>query len=166
MLLSGGVDVALLRVEEAIALSLDGNNTLHTLLDSAELKRLVPTQPHGVLAARQEYIKTHEDELARLVRGMIAASRALNDDFGNFEKVYRHYVKISVPDGYIKEIWTKEHESQSFAVNGELSADHWQKQADLFLGLNPNLPRLAINNVIDRRFVDSALAVLGRHSAP
>lgn len=166
MLLAGKVDVALLRVEEAIALSLDATNTLHTLLDSAELKRLVPKQPHGVLAARQDYIDTHEEEVSRLVKGMIIASRALNDDFRTFERVYRHYVKILVPDEQIRGIWSKEQASQSFALDGELSADHWHKQTDLFFGLHPNLPRLAIGDVIDGQFVADALSLLGRRGAP
>ena len=166
MLLAGKVDVALLRVEEAIALSLDATNTLHTLLDSAALKRLVPNQPHGVLAARQDYIDTREDEISRLVKGMIVASRALNDDFGTFERVYRHYIKVSVPDDQIREIWRNEQESQSYALDGELSADHWQKQADLFLGLHPTLPRLAIGDVIEGKFVASALTALGRRGTP
>jgi ABC-type nitrate/sulfonate/bicarbonate transport system substrate-binding protein len=161
MLLAGQVDVALLRVEEAVALSLDKTNTLHTLLGFGELKQLVPTQPHGVLSVRQDYIASHEDELLRLTKGMIVASRALHDDFRNFEKVYQHYVKVSVPDEQVKAIWEQERRSKGFAVNGELTQAHWQKQAELFYRLNPGLSRVAIDDAIDRRFVDQALGSMG-----
>ncbi len=164
MLLAGEVDVSLLRVEEAIALSLDDGNTLHTLLDSSELKRLVPVQPHGVLAARQDYIDSHAEEVARLVKGMIAASRALNDDFGNFEKVYRHYVKVSVPLGHVRDIWKKERDGRSFATDGELSATHWRKQVDGFFELNPDLKRVSVDDVLERTFVRAALADLDRQA--
>ena len=54
-LLAGSVDVSLIRVEEATALDLDQRNTLHTLLGFAELKKLVPVQPHGVLATTRAF---------------------------------------------------------------------------------------------------------------
>jgi ABC-type nitrate/sulfonate/bicarbonate transport system substrate-binding protein len=161
MLLAGDVDVALLRVEEAIALSLEDTNSLHTLLGFSELKRLVPVQPHGVLAARQDYVDTHEEELTRLAKGMIVASRALHDDFANFRKVYGHHVKVSVPEEHIRAIWQQERASHGFAVDGELTADHWQAQIALFSHLHSDLPRVSIDDVIDRRFVDAVLQSVG-----
>lgn len=161
MLLAGDVDVSLLRVEEAIALSLDPSNTLHTLLGFAELKRLVPVQPHGVLAARQDYVDAHGEELARLAKGMITASRALHDDFEAFRKVYAHYVKVSVPAEQVKAIWQQERDSHGFAVNGELSRGHWQKQIELFYALNPAQKRVTFEDVIEGRFVEAALAGMG-----
>ena len=161
MLLAGEVDVSLLRVEEAIALSLDGSNTLHTLLGFSELKQLVPIQPHGVLAAREDYVASHQEELSRLTRGMIAASRLLNDDYGAFAKVYRHYVKVVVPEERVKAIWEQERSANGFALNGELSLEHWQKQIDLFYELNPSLRRVTFEGLIDSNFVRSALQSIG-----
>jgi ABC-type nitrate/sulfonate/bicarbonate transport system substrate-binding protein len=161
MLLAGDVDVSLLRVEEAIALSLDVSNTLHTLLGFSELKQLVPIQPHGVLAAREDYVASHQDELSRLAKGMIAASRLLNDDYNAFAKVYRHYVKVVVPEERVKAIWEQERKANGFALNGELSFEHWQKQIDLFYELSPSLRRVTFEELIDGRFVESALQGIG-----
>lgn len=161
MLLAGTVDVSLIRVEEAMALSLDPGNTLHTLLGFSELKQLVPIQPHGVLAVRQDYIEAHQEELSRLVSGMIKASRALQDDFLAFHETYKHYVKVSVPDEHIKMIWERERDANGFAINGELTPLHWQQQIDLFYELNPDLPKVTFNDVIEGRFVKDALQLLG-----
>jgi ABC-type nitrate/sulfonate/bicarbonate transport system substrate-binding protein len=161
MLLARQVDVSLLRVEEAIALSLDPASELHTLLGFAELKTLVPIQPHGVLAAREDYIAGHVEEVARLVRGMIAASRLLNDDFEAFRKVYRHYVKVVVPEDRVRAIWEQERSANGFALNGELSPDHWLKQIELFYALNPDLRRVTFSDLIDARFVEEALRIKG-----
>jgi ABC-type nitrate/sulfonate/bicarbonate transport system substrate-binding protein len=160
-LLDSSVDVALLRVEEALALSLDKTNALHTLLGFAELKRLVPIQPHGALTARQDYVDSHPDELERLAKGIILASRALNDDFKAFETTYRHYVKVSIPDEQVKAIWEQERLSNGFALNGELSRTHWQAQIDSFAALHPALRRVAFDEVIDRTFVARALESVG-----
>lgn len=160
-LLDGSVDAALLRVEEALALSLDHANTLHTLLGFADLKQLVPTQPHGVLAARQDYVDSHADELERLAKGMILASRALNDDFKAFETTYRHYVKVSVPDEEVKAIWEQERNSDGFAINGELSRAHWQAQIASFYELHPGMRRVDFDQLIDTTFVDRALGTIG-----
>lgn len=161
MLLARQVDVSLLRVEEAIALSLDPQSGLHTLLGFSELKGLVPIQPHGVLAARQDYVATHIEEVSRLVRGMIAASRMLNDDFEAFRKVYRHYVKVVVPEDRIKGIWQQERAANGFALNGELTLEHWGRQIELFYALNPDLGRVTFADLIDGRFVEEALRLMG-----
>ena len=158
MLLAGDVDVALLRVEEATSLTLDPTNTLHTLLGFADLKRLAPTQPHGVLAAREDYVEPHHEELRRLAAGMIKASRALDGDFQTFQKVYRHYVKVQLPDELVRAIWDQERKSNGFATDGELSIDHWQAQIDLFAQLNPDMKPVAFSDVIDPRFVASVIA--------
>ena len=55
-LLNGTIDVSLIRVEEAISLNADPSNTLHNLLGFAQLKDLVPVQPHGVLATSDTYV--------------------------------------------------------------------------------------------------------------
>lgn len=161
MLLAGNVDVSLLRIEEAIALSRDRGNTLHTLLDSSDLKKLVPTQPHGVLSARQDYVDRHQDELSRLAAGIIKASRALRDDFDAFRATYHHYVKIKLPDEEVKAIWEQERANDGFAIDGELTRKHWDKQIALFFELNPDLGKIAYDDVIEPRFVDNVLRSAG-----
>ena len=100
-LLAGTIDVSLIRVEEAISLDLDPANTLHNLLGFADLKKLVPVQPHGVLATLEDYEASHPEHLRRLAKGMIRASRLLHEDFAAFSKVYARYVTVKVPDGHI-----------------------------------------------------------------
>ena len=165
-LLAGTIDVSLIRVEEAISLNLDRNNRLHTLLGFAELKKLVPIQPHGVLATKRAYAETHRDELTRLAKGMIRASRALHDDFEAFRKVYDHHVTVPVPPELVKGIWQQEHDSGGFAINGELTNAHWRDQMALFYELHPALPRLARQDLIADDFVAEALATLGIRSGP
>lgn len=165
-LLAGSIDVSLIRVEEAISLSLDRSNTLHTLQGFAELKKLVPIQPHGVLATTRSYADLHRDQLTRLAKGMIRASRALHDDFEAFRKVYDHHVTVAVPPELVKGIWQQEHDSGGFAINGELTNGHWRDQMARFYELHPDLPRVVRKDLIADDFVAEALASLGVRSGP
>ncbi len=158
---AGSIDVSLIRVEEAVSLDLEPSNSLHTLLGFAELKRLVPVQPHGVLATLQPFEQANAEALLRLTRGMIRASRALHDDYDAFRKVYDHYVSVPVPEDRIHAVWQQEREAGSFAVNGELSPDHWQQQMALFYQLNPELARVSYDHVIADQFVSASLRDLG-----
>lgn len=160
-LLAGSIDASLIRVEEAVALSLDPANDLHTLLGFAELKKLVPVQPHGVLSTVESYAKTHPEHLDRLAAGMIRASRALHEDFDAFRSAYNHHVTVSVPADHVREIWRQERDSGGFAVDGELSAAHWGAQMKSFFELNPELPRIEMRDVIAGAHVQKALARLG-----
>lgn len=164
-LLAGTIDVSLIRVEEAISLDLDPANSLHTLLGFAELKELVPVQPHGVLATLETYEREHPEELLRLAKGMIRASRMLHDDFDAFRKVYDRYVTVKVPPERVRQIWQQECRSGGFAVNGELTEGHWRGQMELFFELNPGLAHVSRNAVIAPQFVSGALAVLGAYPA-
>ncbi len=163
-LLAMEVDVALLRVEEALALSLDPSTGLQTLLGFADLKEIVPVQPHGVLSVHSDYAVSHPEQLARMAKGMIIASRALNDDFEAFRAVYEHYVTVSVPLDQVKLIWEQERRTQGFAVDGEVSRSHWAKQMKSFYELNPELPKVSFDDVILPNFVEEALVTLGRRA--
>lgn len=162
-LLGDTIDVSLIRVEEAISLSNEHKDKVHTLLGFADLKKLVPTQPHGVLGTLESYEQTHPEELARLTRGMIKASRALHDDYATFRKVYDKHVTVPVPDDKIREIWQQEHDSGGFAVNGEMSDEHWNEEMRLYRELYPELPTVELDDILPRTFVADALKALGRH---
>ncbi len=162
-LLSDTIDVSLIRVEEAISLSLEHADKVHNLLGFADLKKLVPTQPHGVLGTTEAYEEAHPEELARLTRGMIRASRALHDDYNIFRRVYDAHVTVPVPDDMVRTIWQQEHDSGGFAVNGEMSDGHWQEQMRLYRELYPELPTVLLDDILPRVFVVDALEALGRH---
>jgi len=165
-LLEDSIDVSLIRVEEAVSLNADPSNTLHTLLGFAELKELVPVQPHGVLATSDAYEAGHAEELHRLTRGMIRAARALQDDFTNFKTVYDRNVSVQVPEDEVRKIWEQETASGGFAINGELSQSHWRDEMALFYELNPDLPRIERSDVIAEQFVAEALRSLGTVDGP
>ena len=165
-LLNGTIDVSLIRVEEAISLNADPSNTLHNLLGFAQLKDLVPVQPHGVLATSDKYVSEHSEELRRLTKGMIRASRALNDDFEAFKTVYEHNVSVKVSPEEVHKIWQQESASGGFAVNGELSLAHWQDEMRLFYDLNPELTKINRSDVISESFVEEALTTLGAVEGP
>ena len=160
-LLAGTIDVSLIRVEEAISLDLDPSNGLHNLLGFADLKRLVPVQPHGVLATLESYEQSHFEHLYKLAKGMIRASRLLHDDYAAFRAVYDHHVTVTVPDEHVRRIWSQERQSGGFAVNGELTERHWSAQMALFYELNPALQRVTREAVIVSGFVRRALAEIG-----
>jgi ABC-type nitrate/sulfonate/bicarbonate transport system substrate-binding protein len=162
-LLNGSIDVSLIRVEEAISLSIEHKDKVHNLLGFAQLKELVPTQPHGVLGTTEAYEAAHPEELARLTRGMIRASRALNDSYETFREVYDKNVTVPVPDDEIKQIWQQEHDSGGFAVNGEMSEAHWTRQMELYQELYPDLRAVDQDEILPRTFVADALTALGRH---
>lgn len=164
-LMSGEIDVSLIRVEEAVSLSRTHGDKLHNLLGFVGLKRLVPVQPHGVLSTTAGYERANPDALGRLARGMIRASRALHDDYATFRSVFDRHVTVPLTDEEIEQIWRQEHDSGGFAVNGELSAGHWRKQMDLFRGLNPDLPRVELADFLANQFVAASLARLGRHGS-
>lgn len=162
-LLNGSIDVSLIRVEEAISLSIEQAGKVHNLLGFADLKQLVPVQPHGVLGTSEAYEAEHGEELARLTRGMIRASRALHDDYDAFRRVYDANVTVPVPDYRIREIWQQEHDSGGFAVNGEMSDSHWSAQMELYRELYPQLREVSQDEILPRVFVSDALDNLGRH---
>ncbi len=162
-LLNGSIDVSLIRVEEAISLSIEHADKVHNLLGFAQLKELVPVQPHGVLGTSEAYEDDHREELARLTRGMIRASRSLHDDYEIFRKVYDANVTVPVPDDRVREIWQQEHDSGGFAVNGEMSDGHWVAQMNLYRELYPDLREVKQDEILPRVFVADALEALGRH---
>ena len=164
-LLNGTIDVSLIRVEEAISLSIEHADRVHNLLGFSQLKELVPVQPHGVLCTTEEFETSHGEELARLTRGMIRASRALHDDFAIFRKVYDANVTVPVPDKLVEEIWQQEQNSGGFAVNGEMSLEHWARQMTLYRDLYPDLRVVSQEEFLPRTFVDDALVILGHHQS-
>ncbi len=163
-LISGEIDVSLIRVEEAMSLSRSHEGQLHTLLGFADLKQLVPLQPHGVLATTEAYEAEHAEALDRLARGMIKASRALHDDYATFRQVYDVYVTVPLPDEDVEWIWRREHDTGGFAVNGEMSAEHWDAQLDSYFALNPDITRIERDDLLAPQFVSDALADIGRHA--
>lgn len=48
-----------------------------------------------------------------------------------------------------------------FAVNGELTREHWLNEIALFYELNPGLRRVSLEEVIAEDFVAAALDTLG-----
>ena len=158
-LLSGQADVSLIRVEEALALTSNPDNSLKMLLGFVDLKILVPVQPHGVLATTEAYEDAEPDKLGLLAKGIVAASQRLHEDFDAFLKTFEHYVTIKIAPKEIEKIWLQEQQSNGFAIDGEMSKSHWNKQLKAFATLNPSLPRIQFDEVLNAKFVD--LAVTG-----
>lgn len=163
MLLNGEVDASLLRVEEAASLALEGR--LACLLDSAELGRLVPTQPHGVLGARRTFVTEAPETVLRLIRGMLRASRALHEDYGVFRDVCAAHLTVDLPEDHMRTIWKWEHDAGGFAVNGELSPPHWTRQLELYHALYPQLPQVVQDDLLIRGPLEQVLEELGRHES-
>lgn len=160
------VDASLLRVEEALALSRDPANTLHTLLGFSDLKALLPIQPHGVLSTTEAFERANGEALARLAKGMIIASRRIHDSFEDFLSVYRAHVTVQLETDEIERIWRQERDSGGFAVNGEMTDRHWSRQVESFARLNPHLPAVRSADFLAGGFVTDALAELGVRNAP
>lgn len=163
MLLNGEVDASLLRVEEAASLALEGR--LACLLDSAELGRLVPVQPHGVLGARKAFVKEAPETALHLVRGMLRASRALHDDYGVFRDVCAAHLTVDLPEDHLRAIWQWERDAGGFAVNGELSGPHWTRQLEIYHALYPQLSPVVQDDILVREPLEQALEELGRHES-
>ena len=159
-LLDGSIDVSLIRVEEALSLSARHPDKLRTLLGFGDLKRLVPVQPHGVLSTTETFEAQAPDLLARVTRGMIRASRTLHSDMAAFERVFRGNAIVELPEDEIAAIWRQERDNGGFAVNGEMSAGHWDTQFADFRELDPTLREVAQDEILARHFVRDALAVL------
>ena len=159
-LLDGSIDVSLIRVEEALSLSARHPDRLRTLLGFAELKRLVPVQPHGVLTTTEAFEAAAPDTIARVVCGMIRASRTLHADGAAFERVFRGNAIVELSADEIAAIWRQERDNGGFAVNGEMSAAHWDAQLADFRALNPALGQVSQDEILARNFVRDALAAL------
>ena len=129
------------------------------LLGFVDLKILVPVQPHGVLATTEAYEDAEPDKLGLLAKGIVAASQRLHEDFDAFLKTFEHYVTIKIAPKEIEKIWLQEQQSNGFAIDGEMSKSHWNKQLKAFARLNPSLPRIQFDEVLNAKFVD--LAVTG-----
>ena len=88
---------------------------------------------------------------------MIKAWGLLIEDFVAFQSVYRHYVKVSLPDEQIETIWRQERDYNGFAIDGAFTAGHWRDQIELFYALNALMPRVGYGELIEPRFVDGAI---------
>ena len=152
-LLEGRVDASLIRTEEALVLHRDRRDRVRRLLDFDELKRLVPLQPHGVLATTENYENDAPDALRGLARAMMHASRALHERFEAFRSTVRAYVQLPLTDEELRLLWQREHDSRGWAVDGELSRGHWEAQLALFRGLNPGLRAVTFDEVIAPQFI-------------
>lgn len=161
----GRADAALLRTEEALALNRDHADKLRRMLDFDELKRLVPLQPHGVLATTDAYEQARPEVLRKLAVAMIQASRALHDDAEIFARVVRASVSVGLDNSELRLLWQREHDSGGWAVNGEMGRVHWDAQLALFHQLNPGLRKIERREILCPEFVAAALAQVGKHSA-
>ena len=164
-LLAGEIDATLIRVEEAMSLGRAHAAAIHTLLGAGDLKGLVPIQPHGVLSTTEAYARDHGEELARLARGMIRASRALNEDFGPFHAAFQGHVTVPVSDRDIRAIWLAERDAGGFAVNGGMGREHWQRQLDSYAAIEPAAAEIACHELLADGFVRDALDAIGVHGA-
>jgi predicted amidohydrolase/ABC-type nitrate/sulfonate/bicarbonate transport system substrate-binding protein len=159
-LLSGEVDCALVRVEEATVLAREHVGELTCLLACAELSQLAPVQPHGVLGTTRKYADSHPEECARLVRGLVHASRAMHDDYEAFKATVKKNVTMKVENHEIRAIWEHEHNAGGFAVNGALSRRHWEKQFKVF-----GIENLKPEDVLTRSYMRAAHQEIGLHDA-
>ena len=66
----------------------------------------------------------------------------------------------SFPGDEIAAIWQQERDNGGFAVNGEMSAVHWNAQFADFRELNPTLREVTQDEILARNFVRDALAAL------
>lgn len=164
-LLEGRAGASLIRTEEALALDRDHRAKLTRMLDFDQLKRLVPLQPHGVLATTEAYESAHPGVLQGLTCAMLQAARALHDRFAVFHDVVKEYVSVKLSVEEARLLWKREHDSGGWAVNGELTRAHWDAQLGLFHELNPALRRVSREEIISGRFVPEALRQLGLHPA-
>ena len=158
-LLSGQADVSLIRVEEALALTNEPDNSLKLLLGFVDLKVLVPVQPHGVLATTEAYEHAEPEKLELLAKGIVAASKRLNESFEAFLQTFEHYVSVKLAPKEIEQIWLQERQSKGFAIDGEMSKGHWNKQLKAFASLNPSSPSIPFDEVLTTKFVDRAVTV-------
>ena len=152
-LLEGRAGASLIRTEEALVLHRDHRERVHRLLDFDELKRLVPLQPHGVLATTETYEKAAPDVLGRLARAMVLASRALHESFDNFRSAVRACVKLPLSDEELRLLWQREHDSRGWAVDGELSRAHWDAQLELYRTIDPATRGVTFDALITTRFL-------------
>jgi len=152
-LLEGRVQASLIRTEEALVLHRDRRDRVHRLLDFDELKRLVPLQPHGVLATSEQYENEAPDILRALARAMMHASQALHERFEAFRSTVRAYVRLPLSDEELRLLWQREHDSRGWALDGELSPAHWSAQLALFRELNPALRAVTFAEVIAPQFI-------------
>ncbi|MBT6365231.1 MAG: hypothetical protein HOJ68_03485, partial [Bacteroidetes bacterium] len=72
---------------------------------------------------------------------------------------FEHYVSVKLAPKEIEQIWLQERQSKGFAIDGEMSKDHWNKQLKAFALLNPSLPSIQFDEVLTTKFVDRAVTV-------
>jgi ABC-type nitrate/sulfonate/bicarbonate transport system substrate-binding protein len=162
-LLEGCAGASLIRTEEALVLQRDHGDKVRRMLDFDELKRLVPLQPHGVLATTEQYEAAHPSVLEGLARAMILASRALHDGFEVFHEVVKAHVSVKLSTAEARLLWRREHDSGGWAVDGEMTRAHWEAQLALYTELNADSKKIELDAVLARNFVDEALSELGAH---
>lgn len=175
-LLNGTVDCSLVRVEEAAVLTRQYPEFLGTLLGFQETLALAPVQPHGVISVTDSFARENPEVCNALVRGLIRASRSLHDNFEDFQEAVRQHVierpeavgpSVPVSLEEVQTIWQHEHDNGGFAVNGGLTAAHWQRSLRVYADLRGDemAASLTLNEIAAPAFVADAISQLGVHSA-
>lgn len=171
-LLNGTADCSLVRVEEAAVLARQHPDKLARLLAFEEILPLAPVQPHGIISVTQDFAEKRPEVCAKLVRGLILASRDLHDNLDAFRQAVRFNVterpeavgpKVDVSDEEVKVIWEREVAAGSFAVNGGLSTSHWARGLDMYGSLHNGAgANLTLEDFAVPQLVADALASLGK----
>jgi len=175
-LLNGSVDCSLVRVEEAVVLARQHPEKLVKLLGLEEILSLAPVQPHGVISVTDTFAQKQPEVCAKIVRGLVLASRSLHDSLAAFREAVRLNVterpaslgpKVDVSDTEVDSIWQREVVAGSFAVNGGLSTAHWAASVQMYGSLNDGRgASLTLEDIALPRLTVSAISSLGKsHSA-
>lgn len=177
-LLDGSVDASLVRVEEACALAREHSSSLANLLDFDRILPLAPVQPHGVLQVSEKFVKEQPEKCRKLVRGLMLASRNLHVDKEAFRKAIINHVRgghfrpadapaVAVSDKECDSIWKREVEAGSFAINGGMTQEHWQREMDMYKLLNPGDKGadIPLQELLCQEQVKDVLAELGNVAA-
>lgn len=170
-LLNGGADCSLVRVEEAAVLARQHPEKLAKLLGFEEILPLAPVQPHGVISVTEAFAKEKPEVCAKLLRGLVRASRSLHDSLEDFREAVRQHVTerpkelgdpIQASDEEIAAIWEREVAAGSFAVNGGLSSAHWAAGMRMFAALRDGKGKdLTLEDIALPELGTSAIASLG-----
>jgi ABC-type nitrate/sulfonate/bicarbonate transport system substrate-binding protein len=170
-LLSGSADCSLVRVEEATVLARKHPEKLAKLLGFEEILPLAPVQPHGILSVTDGFAEAKPEVCAKLVRGLLRASRSLHDSLEDFRQAVKKNVterpesvgpRVEATDEEIETIWQREVAAGSFAVNGGFSTVHWTKGLHMYGSLHHGAgATLSLEDIALPRLASSALSSLG-----
>jgi len=154
-LVAGKIDATVVTNTEAAKLA-----QYPDIVALANVPKIVPEIPYEFGMAREEYIEKNLETMYKLTRALIEANRWIAANKLPTIEIARKFLKEETPETLSKAYDMAD--PRLWGVNGDISEAAYKYTVDFLLKVGYMKDPVPFDKFFDRRFVDRALAELGR----